>query len=155
MKYATLDATKIAHNLYVGSHPRDERDVERAGFDLHVVVARELCPLRTPPLRKLTVVCAGINDGVLSLDEAQIVAQAAKTAADHVRRGSRVLITCWAGLNRSTLTTAVALQYLHGLPGRLALRTMRRLRGATVGSETRVLSNPSFATFLAQGGILS
>jgi len=56
-----------------------------------------------------------------------------------VREGKRVLVRCWAGLNRSGLVVGCALAELTGLDGPTVIRALRNQRSPIV------LINPHFA----------
>jgi protein-tyrosine phosphatase len=64
------------------------------------------------------------------------IREAARTIAREVRHGRRVLVTCWAGRNRSGVLAGLALCEL-GVPGMRAASLIRLLRAGA-------LSNPYF-----------
>ena len=69
------------------------------------------------------------------------VRDAARTVADRVTVGRRVLVHCWAGLNRSGVVSARALMFM-GVPVTDAIARVRAARGALA------LSNEAFVRWL-------
>jgi protein-tyrosine phosphatase len=69
------------------------------------------------------------------------VRDAARTVADRVTGGRRVLVHCWAGLNRSGVVSARALMFM-GVPVTDAIARVRAARG------TLALSNEAFVRWL-------
>ena len=67
----------------------------------------------------------------------------ARTVADRVEAGRRVLVHCWAGLNRSGVVSARALMFM-GVPVTDAIARVRSARGAWA------LSNAAFVEWLYQ-----
>jgi len=69
------------------------------------------------------------------------VRAAARTVAERVEAGKRVLVHCWAGLNRSGVVSARALMFM-GVPVTEAIARVRSARGAWA------LSNSAFVEWL-------
>jgi len=69
------------------------------------------------------------------------VRAAARTVADRVTAGRRVLVHCWAGLNRSGVVSARALMFM-GVPVTEAIARVRSARGGWA------LSNAAFVEWL-------
>jgi len=65
----------------------------------------------------------------------------ARTVAERVEAGKRVLVHCWAGLNRSGVVSARALMFM-GMPVTEAIARVRAARGAWA------LSNAAFVEWL-------
>ena len=107
-------------------------------FDTLVLCAEELqTAFRTPTVR---VIYAGIDDAELSPKEAWIVQNAARAVTRDLRSGKKVLVTCFAGRNRSGLVSALALKGM-GYSGDEAIRAVRRAR-------RNALTNESFVQYL-------
>lgn len=131
----------------MGSAP-DERPTPvlrlgREGVRADVLV---LCAEEHQPPAKLwpsveVVVYCPMDDAELDRKTLRRAQRAAKIVVKCVRAGARVLVTCWAGRNRSGLVTALALRELTGWPGRQVLRHIQRKRSGA-------LTNPSFVTYL-------
>jgi len=80
------------------------------------------------------------------MDDPDAVRQAARVVAERVGAGRRVLVHCWAGLNRSGVVSARALMYL-GMPVAEAVAAVRAARGPVA------LFNRAFVEWLyAEGG---
>lgn len=70
---------------------------------------------------------------------------AARLVAKHQKKGQTVLVTCYAGQNRSGLVAALALMTL-GMGARPAIERIRAARGP------QALSNPSFVNMIQNFG---
>lgn len=75
------------------------------------------------------------------VDPEQLAALVAKIV-EWVRSGKRVLVRCYAGLNRSGLVVGCALAELTGLDGATVIRSLRAQRSPIV------LCNPTFAAIV-------
>jgi Dual specificity phosphatase, catalytic domain len=73
----------------------------------------------------------GFADGSLSAGDAAVVVDLARTAHAAWRSGSRVLVRCQAGVNRSGLVTALVLM-LEGYSAESAIALLRARRGSVV-----------------------
>lgn len=128
--------------LFQGSFPPCGAPLRARGFSLLVLAARELQPPDQcyPGVR---IVRVPLDDNPRLPPNAHEVEQIMKAAADAaniVRRGGKVLITCAAGWNRSGLITATALRYL-GMSGAQATAHVQARR-------EDALINPAFVAFL-------
>lgn len=72
-----------------------------------------------------------------------VALRAAREVSDGLRHGLKTLVTCWAGLNRSGLVTALSLHLLTGCSGFDAVRLVKRHR-------RHALSNPQFVDVLCR-----
>lgn len=138
-----LDASRIAPYLFQGSRPPPGAILARAGFTALVLCALEFQPQPAgdvfPGLR---VIHAPMVDEVPIASSTIFVARrAALLAAEQLRAGGRVLVTCQAGLNRSGLVTALTLREVNGLSG-------RRNRQIVQACRKDALSNAAFAAYL-------
>lgn len=131
---------KIAPRLYIGAAPPAGRRLADLGFTMVVLCAREYQwpACHFPGLR---VVRAAMDDAVPTAPEVELARSAAMLAAQEVRRGGRVLITCAQGRNRSGLVSALVLRRLYGLTGDQAVH---HIRGCRLGA----LTNSAFVHFL-------
>lgn len=109
----------IPNQLYQGSFPPVGDALSREhGFDVVV-----LCAFENPNQGQYTdiEVIEAIGDDVEEwpIDEESLVRwqEAAKLVADRIKEGKRVLVTCVAGLNRSGIVTAMALNHIYGWSG--------------------------------------
>ena len=135
-----LDANEIAPNLWQGSLPLRGEDL--SNFDVIVFMAKEVQPPGDWYTGRLRIVRAPIDDnpyaGISSTDMLKIRG-AVKEVVDALRAGKRVLVTCFAGLNRSGVVVALVLRVLFGLPPYEAIRLVREGRGeAALGNEAFV-----------------
>ena len=108
-----LDADKVAKSLYIGSYPKDYENggLKKHGFDALVLSAVEdQAPGKFPDLDVYRVPLH--DDSVFGLNEKEWIEarKAASWAADHLKRGDQVLITCHMGINRSALITAITIK---------------------------------------------
>lgn len=156
-----LDANWVIGTLWQGSVPRLRPNL--CQVDVIVLAAKEFQG-RTGPRgkvytytpdkycnRKIRVIRAPLDDGgAMTKSEMQYAVRAAWQVRECLDEGYKVLSTCWAGMNRSGLISAIALmlparQYSM-TPGALtsdqAIFLVRRARGE------RALSNPYFVSFL-------
>jgi protein-tyrosine phosphatase len=128
-------ADEVIPGLWQGSAPNDA-DV-RGRFAMVVLAAHEW----QPTLHVSMVLRVPFEDGLLSKRETQMVTKASELVVEALKRGDPVLVTCFAGLNRSGLITALALRRLGYSPSD-AIDLVRRARGEYA------LSNPSFVQFI-------
>lgn len=139
-----VDITEIAKNLYQGSAPTDGAELLRRGFNVVVLTAEEFQP---PDFwyRGLEVVRAPMRDTRPSRGEVELAHQAARVVADRLRAGKKVLVTCFAGRNRSGWVTALALIEL-GVAPKDAIARIRSRRPMSLMNDsfnTDILSSRS------------
>lgn len=130
-----MDAHRIARNLWMGSRPSP---LACEFFDVIVLAAGEHQP--ELPCR---VVRAPLDDGLPSQAEVAVALKAARAVNAARRQGENVLVSCYMGVNRSGLVTALALM-LNGASARSAIARIRAARKAPITP----LSNPHFVTLL-------
>lgn len=132
-----IDADEIAPGLWQGARP--DREAFRR-FTLVVLCAREIQPSECPG----TVLRVPLDDcDELTSSEWTLAQSTADRIASAVARGTRVLVTCHAGLNRSGLVTALTLRRLTGLSGAECVSIVRDRRH-------RALCNDYFARLVAR-----
>ena len=85
-----------------------------------------------------------IDDAQPTPRERKVAYQTAQAVADCLRSGRRVLVTCAAGLNRSGLVSAMALQFSTRLPLAVIVGLVRAARG------DGALGNPHFVALLEE-----
>ena len=113
---------EVAPGLYQGDFP--DGDVDWSPFD-DVISMSSAAP--SPRLRPDGLwLHVPIDDG--PLEEPEVVRETARTVAERVRAGRRVLVHCWAGLNRSGVVAARALMFM-GVPAADAIAAVRAARG--------------------------
>lgn len=159
----SIDATRVAQRLYVGSVPPLGRALQDAGF--HVLV---LCALpqeydlmgRSPRrLREsggydgLIVLRVPLDDdfttrGRPSEAELRLAKDVASEVATLILRGRRALFTCMQGRNRSAFVAGLTLHRLTGRPGIECAERIRSVRGEVIGQP--VLANPWFNRVLGE-----
>lgn len=135
---AEIDANEVVGNLWQGSLPPQGGVLRRAGFDAVFLCAREHQP-SGGSFRGIRVFRAPLDDdpaGMSSRERDTWLAAASK-ASSLSRSGARVLVTCFAGLNRSGIVVAQALQCT-GYGTEDAIFLVRRARGQ------RALFNQAF-----------
>ena len=79
----------------------------------------------------------------VSREQLAVAIHAARDVAAAVRAGRKVLVTCWAGLNRSGLVSALALHLLTGRSGSWCI-------GAVQHGRQHALGNPAFVAALGK-----
>lgn len=137
-----IDASKMLTGLYQGSHPTEGFSLYQSGFSHLVLCAFEF---QRPP-----EAYPGVSVRPCPMDdcheiEIEKVVRTAKSVADRVRLGLRVLVTCHMGLNRSGIVVATAMRMLTGKSGAQIVAHMRSRRNEAV------LSNKTFeAAILGQ-----
>lgn len=134
-----LNAHEIIPGLWQGAAPPEGSRLRDLGFSALVLCAKE----HQPKARVFPGVQTfhAPNDDDFSRpptrDELRIALNAARQVAQIVRRRDTVLVTCWMGLNRSGLVSALALHLLTGHSGFTCIQDVRRAR-------KRALRNPGF-----------
>jgi hypothetical protein len=146
------DVTHLAGTLWIGSHPltmepccdehdrkaRHSRQLAKNGFEVVVLCAEEW----QPEIPGVETIHAPFDDDHTGLDErqARIAFRAARATARHLTQGKKVLVTCWAGRNRSGLVSALALSRVAGVHPRVAGNLIRSKRdGALTNTAFRAL----------------
>lgn len=121
-----LDATEIVSGLFMGSAPTQGAMLKRAGFDALVLTAEEF----QPPdfwFGGVEVLRAPMRDALPDAHEVSMAHAVADEVARRLAAGQKVLVTCFAGRNRSGWVTALALVKL-GMPPKEAIARIRRAR---------------------------
>ncbi len=126
---------EVAPGLYQGDFPDGDVDWDRFD-DVITMSSAAPSPLLRPDGLWLHV---PIWDG--EMEEPDLVRETARTVADRLGAGRRVLVHCWAGLNRSGVVAARALMF-GGVPVDQAIAAVRAARGADA------LFNAHFVTWL-------
>ncbi len=144
--WSLIHRDKGMGSLWQGSAPDPIiMNHEGSGFKGLVFCAMEYQPPAVEFPKQAFVIHAPNDDSAKQPPtKTQIVEaiHASKRVARWVQNGASVLVTCYLGLNRSGLVSALALHFLTGCSGEVALWKVREARGS------RALSNPHFAEFL-------
>lgn len=133
-----MNSSPIAENLWQGSAPTspyDQRTLHQR-FDVLVLCAEEFQP-EASLFPGVEVIHAGFHDGGDPPTKADIATAkaAAEVVADRLQRDRRVLVTCWLGINRSGLVTALALCNVTGMSGADAVSLIRSRRPGSLLNE--------------------
>jgi len=134
---------RLAQGAFPGNTPKIFEH-----FDVVVYTAEECQPKFRNLPRGKQAYYAQLDDDIyrpVSQEIERNLWQLAGTCADHVRRGHRVLITCYMGANRSGLLMGLTLMRLNGMSGANAVALIKQRR---TSSEQEALSNPMFEQFL-------
>lgn len=135
------DRSSVLPDLFIGSKPVSG---PHSDIDVIVLAAEEHQPdVGTFP--GVEVIHAPLDDDPtrgMRPDEIMRAAQAASLVARHLRAGRRVLSTCAAGLNRSSLIASLAMNDVHRMHPDEIIRRIRAARGPWA------LSNPNFERLL-------
>ena len=126
---------EVVAGLFQGDFP--EGDIDWSLFDDVVTMTAGLPSARMGPGGLWLHI--PIWDG--EMENPSRVRDAARTVADRVIAGRRVLVHCWAGLNRSGVVSARALMFM-GVPVSGAIAAVRAARG------TNALFNTHFVAWL-------
>jgi hypothetical protein len=113
---------EVVPGLFQGDFP--DEDVDWSRFDDVVSMTEDLPPVR---LRRGGLwLHVPTWDG--EVEDATGIRDAARTVADRVTAGRRVLVHCWMGLNRSGVVSARALMFM-GITVGDAIAAVRAARG--------------------------
>jgi hypothetical protein len=140
------DAHRVATfgrgELWIGGAPPEGMQLSKAGFTGLVLCAQEHQP-SADSFPGVDVLYAPFDDRGLEPrpEELGVALGASRQVANAVRDGGKVLVTCWEGLNRSGLVTALALMRLTGVNGQSAVFKVQQARPGA-------LRNPYFAEYL-------
>lgn len=136
-----VDATRIVPGLWMGSRPPTGRAVSEAGFDLLVLCAEEYQPPAWM-FPGVEVIHAPFDDNDIgpTSEEQATARSAARQVVSATRKGRKVLVTCFAGRNRSGLVTGLALLAQAHPPLRVVDLIQRR--------RTHALTNRFFVDLL-------
>ena len=118
-----FNCDEVSAGLFQGNFP--DGDVDWSLFDDVVTMTANLPSAQVEPGGLWLHVA--IWDG--EMENPASVRDAARTVADRVTAGRRVLIHCWAGLNRSGVVSARALMFM-GVPVSAAIDAVRAARGS-------------------------
>ena len=124
-----LDATRLTKGLWIGSKPETGRMVAESGFDLLVLCAEEY----QPPAWQfpgVEVIHAPFDDSDVAPTphEKKIARSAAERVVDALGHGSNILVSCYAGRNRSALVCAKVLVGCLGRSPQAAIDLIRSRR---------------------------
>lgn len=117
------DFDQIAPKLYIGAVPAD-----CVGFDVVVLCAMEHQGVRLP----CYVIRVPLDDAKPTHTELALAVGAAEQVHRLRKSGRRVLVTCHAGVNRSSLVAAIAL-ILDGMQPADAISLIQRRRQPDCG----------------------
>jgi protein-tyrosine phosphatase family protein len=140
-----IDVTQLTKGLWIGSKPKTGRAVADSGFNLLVLCAEEYQP-PTGAFPGVEVFHAPFDDNTEhgpSAQEKKIATRAATRVAHALREDANVLVTCYAGRNRSGIVCALALAKLGYSP----VRAVNLIQGKRKDS----LTNKWFVNLITQG----
>ena len=123
-----LDANEIIPGLWVGSKPPKGEFLHKNGYT-HVVLCSPDYQLPVSDFPNVNVIHCPFDDidNIISNSTVTLVFVTAKLVAEAHKAGGKVLVTCYAGLNRSTLVSALALRVL-GYSSFFAIESLRTNR---------------------------
>lgn len=127
--------SNIYKNLWQGEKPDDFED-----FDIYV-----FCAFEYQRKCEKEVIRVYLDDCTITPDIIKQASSAAKALAKKLwlYPEKLALVSCWAGINRSSLVTALTLHYWLGFSGEVAYQLIKRQRPQT-------FSNASFAEYVRQ-----
>lgn len=132
------DYTKITDGLYIGSAPAPGP----LSFDVLALCAEEYQPRSEEFPRVKVLHVPMLDEEPARFTDLKAAYLAARELVKYWRDGSRVLVTCMAGLNRSGLVVCLMLMLRYKLSTDSAVRILRAKRGAYA------LGNLDFHKFL-------
>lgn len=132
-----IDAHQIIKRLWQGSWPAPGTRLRDCGFDVIVLCAEEI-PCREEWYSGVEVICAGIDDGLVTPELERTARRAAKQVLAALHTGKRVLVTCAQGRNRSGLVNGLVLREL----------LVRDVVGFIQSRRPNSLTNPHFRELL-------
>lgn len=144
-----LDAHEIVPGLWQGSLPPRGPAVANAGFGLLVLCARDY-QRPTHDYPGVEVLHAPNDDSGWSRPKAKdmaVATWAARKVITAIDNGQKVLVTCYAGINRSALVVAHAIHGLHGYSGEACIQLIRERRKLAHPSD-QALTNDYFVEAL-------
>jgi hypothetical protein len=125
-----IDAHEMMEDLWQGSLPVEGSYLASLGFKVLVLCAEE----HQPPADRfpgLQVIHAPFDDAdyrAITPYELGVVKGAVDGVVASMHQGLPVLVTCYAGRNRSGLVTALAIHQLSGRSGVDIVKTIKRKR---------------------------
>jgi hypothetical protein len=137
--------------LWQGDNNDVKRLLRQEGAPISVIglFAQEFQP--EDPSGQFELLKIGYDDnsragGVELSQVANLADGAANTISDRLREGKHCLSSCWAGLNRSSLVSALTLMKVAGMGPREAVDHIRRSRRRQMGMTA--LCNPRFVEII-------
>ena len=137
---AKLDYDRVAPRLYQGGAPDPSKPY--SDFDAIFLCAAEYQPPRFPRFKGTIVRCGFDDTSQPTAHERRIAIRAAREVAKRLGKGQTVLVTCYAGWNRSGLVVGLALRMATRWSAEDIIRRIRKARGE------RALSNPAFVRII-------
>lgn len=132
------DASEVAPGIYVGGCP----DIGCRVYDVIVLAAKEYQPA-SESFPGVKVIHVPMDDtDPMSNEAARTAIRTAMAVATLRRKGNKILVSCWAGLNRSGLIAALAIKLLYKVNTTQAISVIRNARGSFA------LNNPAFVRLI-------
>lgn len=140
-------ADKIIGNIYQGPKPPTGEALKNAGVNVLVLCAKEIVEefretgVTFPDVH---VIYAPSNDDYYNPPQEEWKRDwiaAAKEISQRAKSGQKVLVTCYAGLNRSGVVSALAAHFLTGRDAQSCIDLVRM-------SREGALQNPMFVKWL-------
>jgi hypothetical protein len=141
-----IDAHEIVPLLWQGSKPRPGPAVADAGFEVLVFCARDHQP-SPEAFPGLEFILAPNDDHVfMTKEDLTRAVNTASGVAERLLAGKKILVTCFAGINRSGLVVALTLHKAFGYSGRSCIDLVRKGRILADGDDA--LTNTFFVEAL-------
>lgn len=133
-KASRIDCHEVAPDLWVGSKPLPGH----YAFDVIVLCASDYQP-PAEHFPGVDVIHAPFDDTYQPTDDDVTMAmRAAHTVLKHLKAGKRVLVTCWAGHNRSALVAALAMKRKWKADAATVVQQIRAAREHTLHNKSFV-----------------
>ena len=131
-----IDANEVHNKIWVGSVPPKGDILFNLGFT-HVVLCADDFQFPADNFHNINVIHCPFEDSdtIMSNKTMALIFATARAVAEAHKAGGNVLVTCAAGINRSSLVAALAMRML-GEPPWIAVEKIRANRLPTCLSNT-------------------
>lgn len=136
----SLDASSISRRLWVGAEPPFDRDLPQ--FQVLVLCSDAIQPPSSDIAFRGTVVRCPMPDAALSPDEVTRALDGGRAVGRALASGKTVLVTCFAGRNRSALVAGLGLGLVTRMTADQIVELIRARR------NPGCLNNPFFVKLL-------
>lgn len=130
----------IFGELYQGPRPPTGLALRDAGFHVLVLCADDVQPPdeKFPTIKVIRAPSFDVEDVDTMNECLPSWIEAAHNVANELNAEKRVLVTCWAGLNRSGMVSALALREITGWSGQRCVDLIQRRRKGALDNEVFV-----------------
>lgn len=141
MIFTNLDITEIHHNLWQGSQPTNFIELAKYNFDAIVFCEHTFQP-SYEKLEKdfpgiLPIYCPFLDDNYNEISPKlhQQFNEVTNQIVGLLKQKKKILIVCFAGLNRSGLISALVLRKYLGMDGKSAIKSVQSRRENSLNNK--------------------